>query len=279
MNQYSILDKSTREKLVVLATCFLISLSGSAQYNFDFETWNSVQSFENPAGWRTNSLNNYVCVRKSTDSNSGDFSAQVESNRASLEGKGPGVLWTTIDSLDNPILEIQFFTKVDSLFNGGEVNVIASGHLNGNICFSDTLRITTVSTTWSTNSLHISDTLQTPDSVVISFIANVVLSSTGYVGYSKFKVDDVSLIYNDIGVQKHSIDIKILPLPATNRLSIQTEQIKVHYIEILDCFGRIIYSNSMTNEWIDISTIPNGSYFIVLNTTNGTVIKNLLINR
>jgi len=77
-------------------------------------------------------------------------------------------------------------------------------------------------------------------------------------------------------------DVEICPNPTTGQLQIQSSKFKVQSVDIYDVFGRKQSSNHLittsSNHLIDIFHLPAGTYFINIQTENGTVIKKVIKN-
>lgn len=68
--------------------------------------------------------------------------------------------------------------------------------------------------------------------------------------------------------------IHIYPNPTTGKLEITGA--KTAEIRIRDTFGRIVKEQLMSNQILDISTFPNGSYFISIKMKKGVFRKRII---
>jgi hypothetical protein len=88
-----------------------------------------------------------------------------------------------------------------------------------------------------------------------------------------------------IGLQEQNknTDLVLYPNPAQNNLTIKTNSTKLENasVEIMNMMGQsVLKTNFNTNEAIDISTLPNGIYFVLLAGSGQTVSpKKLIISR
>ncbi|MCT4638507.1 MAG: T9SS type A sorting domain-containing protein [Bacteroidales bacterium] len=73
-----------------------------------------------------------------------------------------------------------------------------------------------------------------------------------------------------ISEQKPGNNIDIYPNPATNNiyLDIDISELKGADIKIYSTSGRLMISKALTNNYVDISTLKNGSYIITIEATN-----------
>ena len=78
-------------------------------------------------------------------------------------------------------------------------------------------------------------------------------------------------------------DLVLYPNPAQNNLTIKTNSTKLEnaFVEIMNMMGQSVLKTTFnTNETIDISTLPNGIYFVLLAGREQTVSpKKLIISR
>lgn len=79
-------------------------------------------------------------------------------------------------------------------------------------------------------------------------------------------------IQNSLGLQENNFinDITIYPNPVKNILNFKTEQ-NIVKVEIYDIAGRILSSNPVSENKIDLSNLKSGNYILKLYTEKGTV--------
>jgi|GEM_PF-1083205 len=85
----------------------------------------------------------------------------------------------------------------------------------------------------------------------------------------KLQIDDKALLDK----------ITLIPNPTTGELRIESGEMKVDKVEILDVVGRVIFSQNFTSssyQKIDISHINSGVYFVRLTTEQGKVVKKVV---
>ena len=261
--------------MMVLATLV------NGQNNLDFETWviNS-QGLEEPEFWKTNNIQNYLSVSKSTNSSSGNYSALIKSNGISFEGRAPGILQTKWSSLSNPLQNISYDLKIDSLTNNAEAKVISIGFVDGSVLFSDTATYTVVTSGWVNEILILSDASTTCDSVQVSFIANTIATPTGYVGYSEFLVDNISLNQplSTMELNAQESNIHIYPKPTKDVLQIEvSDNTEIESIELFDLGGKRVKTFNNSDRNLNISDLSSGTYFLRISTTKGGLAEKVII--
>jgi Secretion system C-terminal sorting domain len=67
----------------------------------------------------------------------------------------------------------------------------------------------------------------------------------------------------------------ILPNPATDIISFKTAETIEKY-EIFDALGRIVQSSGITNQAINISSLPKGIYTVKAYSKNGFAVRKLI---
>ncbi|MDR0795107.1 MAG: T9SS type A sorting domain-containing protein [Tannerella sp.] len=80
--------------------------------------------------------------------------------------------------------------------------------------------------------------------------------------------DATSIIANEI-----SNSVKIFPNPAKEELRIESEELQINGIEIVDLSSKTIYKSNTSTNRINVSMILQGIYFLKLETDKGIVTK------
>ena len=80
-------------------------------------------------------------------------------------------------------------------------------------------------------------------------------------------------------IDKNSNQINIYPNPASNKFTIEMDNLKEPYtLEILNTMGQVVLNKQITNkiEQIDLSGQAAGVYFVKVQTGNNTVVKKII---
>lgn len=88
-----------------------------------------------------------------------------------------------------------------------------------------------------------------------------------------FSEIEIDWLPSTIGIadQVRSNDFKIFPNPSPGVFTVSGEQIV--NVEVSDTRGQLIYTGTSD---VDISNYPNGVYFVLVNTANGSIIKKII---
>ena len=84
---------------------------------------------------------------------------------------------------------------------------------------------------------------------------------------------------NTVGVNDHNNltdNITIYPNPATNKLTIENENLKINSTLIVNISGKIVKEITTNTDTIDVSNLIKGIYFLQIQTDNGSVIKKFI---
>ncbi|MFA4853356.1 MAG: T9SS type A sorting domain-containing protein [Bacteroidales bacterium] len=102
-----------------------------------------------------------------------------------------------------------------------------------------------------------------------------IFAGTGGNGVWKRALSDITVGVKEIN--NNESNIAVYPNPATNNITIESPQqpIFVHYAEILNIQGQLIksFASSSNKTSVDISTFPNGMYFVKMKTEKGIAMK------
>lgn len=172
------------------------------------------------------------------------------------------------------------------LYNGAEDEDITvsvrlaegnPGHINGfeegEIVFSNV----TPELTTGVLPLTLTDMYMAENDTLVFEITSVTGGVFPAVGQNRFFM----LIIRPSGAEPSNIDlvslqkIEIWPNPAKNNLQLQNpESIKIDRVEGMDISGKIVFSENIKNTTtIDISSLPNGIYFLRILTGNGIITR------
>jgi photosystem II stability/assembly factor-like uncharacterized protein len=99
-------------------------------------------------------------------------------------------------------------------------------------------------------------------------------------GNGVWKYDIKNILLSNPEANKIEDHINIYPNPASNFIHIQTGNGANFELKIVDLMGQLILSKDhLSSGKIDISTIQNGTYIIILNSDKGVLTHKLVINR
>ena len=124
----------------------------------------------------------------------------------------------------------------------------------------------------------------------------VLNALTGYFvgGYYRLLCvhENDKLIYNDnpwggvcyktgsSGINTYENQVNIFPNPAKDRLHIEIkESLNIHAISLINIQGQIIRCYEPTTTQFDVSGIAEGIYFIILSSSEGDIVKKVLIEK
>lgn len=135
-----------------------------------------------------------------------------------------------------------------------------------------------VTSNYGQNWVECNDGLKNLNASAIKILNDTLYLGTYGNGIWKRAIEDISLFVSEY--QNNSFNLKIYPNPANEYLKLESPYYGNFIIQIFDVMGRKIFSKSVeTNETIDISNIPNGTYLITLKTKKNIKTKKLIINR
>jgi len=95
-----------------------------------------------------------------------------------------------------------------------------------------------------------------------TYLLDISISRTSSTG-----IDDVEL----------NNQISIYPNPVKDELRIMNYELRIMNVEILDITGKIIYNSSFIfNNFINVSSLPQGNYFLKIQTDKGIITKKFI---
>ena len=246
----------------------LICTVGLAQIpNSDFESWVNMTSYENPEYWFSNN-GITTTVSKTTDSYSGMYAINIESNYPSIEGKAPGEAYTFISTPSLPDT-LYAWVKCDSLISPakGVIEIVAfkSGQ---NPQVINRLEIAQSSSNYQLVSMLIPQVVA--DSLGIWLVAESYQSSLGYEGYVRMKAD-VLFTSTSIGIEQNELNVNIYPNPTYGKLFFDYSE-EDYSVYVLDAQGRQVLSFSENCNYIDLSQLHSGVYFVKISMKEGVAI-------
>jgi hypothetical protein len=149
-----------------------------------------------------------------------------------------------------------------------EVGINANGGADSSV--DGFMSITDDFDTYTTNTL--SFTATTTSVVVYIRSLNSVDESTE-VFYDNFSLD--LTLSTD---KSFETKFKVYPNPATDQLTIETNNINLSSIEVYDLLGKKVFEqNKLSNNTIDISDLSNGIYLLTIKADNKSLTKKLVI--
>ena len=88
----------------------------------------------------------------------------------------------------------------------------------------------------------------------------------------------VVTVSDNTGIDNHASDsgISIYPNPVKEELKIKSEKLKIKNVEIVNLSGKVLNSQSFTGKSVNVSALPQGVYFVKLETDNGIVIQKFI---
>ena len=94
-------------------------------------------------------------------------------------------------------------------------------------------------------------------------------------GYVQFVTNNPSSVSEKI----NNLDVNVLPIPATNLLTIQTLENKIVFLSLVDMLGRVILEDSFSKETVlDMQIYPSGNYYLTLESGDQKITKRIILN-
>ena len=98
---------------------------------------------------------------------------------------------------------------------------------------------------------------------------------------SGFDLDAVGVIHQSVGYEKYQIysGLKVFPNPASDYIFVETKDIELSKIRIFNSFGLCVYfkESLVINRTIDISHLPSGIYFLMVEKKGGGKLQRKLV--
>jgi uncharacterized protein YjdB len=134
--------------------------------------------------------------------------------------------------------------------------------------------------TWSINDSNLATITQTG---LVTSKANgtVIVTATAADGGGSKATKTITISNQNVGINEANLNnqITVYPNPASNMLTIKTfNNLAIQQLFFLEITGKIIAQfNSQTE--IDLTNIANGMYLLQIQTENGNLIKQVVVNR
>ena len=304
-----------KKRLIILLMLSNYCLVGQV-INGDFESWRTLPTSptsEDPVGWTSNNpgiIHHYGvnAVEKSNDSYSGSYAVQINQFYDSTSTCNNNFLVykelafdtslygnncpartidvnTDYDTLSYMPYKLSFYYKTVNLkpssFNWFEINIIDTtdpfGLPSGAGSYSFPL---TPTSTYIKKEVIIKD-IKLIDIQLITYYINIRNSfdssyKNGYVLIDNVHFEGIS----DVNEIDYNQQISVYPNPATNNLSINSNEFKINKISIFDMYGKQIKTLDCNshNEDINISFLPKGVYIFRILTNKKITTKRVVRN-
>ncbi|WP_300660036.1 T9SS type A sorting domain-containing protein [Fluviicola sp.] len=268
------------------------ALNAQSFPNGGFENWVNHTLYEDPQYWSgTNAISIFGAdpsAIKSTDAHGGTYALKLKTSVSDVGGDGemdtiPAVLMLgTIDMVnDTEIIGHPFSHRPDSLV--GWYKLSSPGNVPFQLEFSsskwnsgsgspETVGAALFEGGASANYIRFSVPVNylsnaTPDSIQV-FIINTTDES---VVTNELYLDDLSFVYNTLGITENTAQIELYPNPVTNQLTVQSDE-PVQYISVKDIHGKQLFEMSGNTEIYQVETshFTSGVYFCDLVFSNGS---------
>ena len=265
--------------------------------NAGFETWTNANT---ATSWSSVSeLSLYFSLSRSTDSHSGTYAAQLKTQTIPIVNiTMPGICDLGTINLTAQTVEggTPFTGKPDTLKGffkytpvGTDSMLIAIMLTKTNSGIQDTIGggIFTCSSTVSSYTefalpiYYNTAYTENPDTMNIILLSSA--TSAGGNG-TTLLVDDLSLVYNPVGIsENHAINYKIYPSPASDHLTISTNDTKniPVNVKIYNLTGQEVYNENylnVSNHNINLTAFKEGMYFVKISSNSINKTEKVLIS-
>ncbi|MEI7979356.1 MAG: T9SS type A sorting domain-containing protein [Bacteroidota bacterium] len=154
---------------------------------------------------------------------------------------------------------------------------------NGNILLSANILPSSANNKnilWSINDTNLATITQTG---LLTAKANgtVIVTATAADGGGAKATKTITISNQTIGINEVNLTNKITvyPNPASNTLTIKTiNNLTIQQLQLLDITGKVIAQFNNQTE-IDVSAMANGMYLLQIQTLNGSVVKQVVVNK
>jgi len=88
----------------------------------------------------------------------------------------------------------------------------------------------------------------------------------------------VNEVCTSVGIQEENISIQLYPNPSNGIIHISSDGASIHSVNVMDVFGKMQAVHLSNGNEIDLSDLPNGTYFVAVELTNFQIwIKPLIL--
>jgi acetyl esterase/lipase len=88
----------------------------------------------------------------------------------------------------------------------------------------------------------------------------------------------VNEVCASVGIQEENISIHLYPNPSNGIIHISSDGASIHSVNVMDMFGKMQAVHLSNGNEIDLSNLPNGTYFVAVELTNSQIwIKPLIL--
>jgi uncharacterized protein YjdB len=133
---------------------------------------------------------------------------------------------------------------------------------------------------WSINDTNLATITQT-GLVTAKANGTVIVTATAADGGGAKATKTITISNQNVGIKDRNLNnqITVYPNPTSNLLTIKTiNNLTIQQLQLLDITGKIIAQFNNQTE-IDLSEIANGMYLLQIQTENGNLIKQVVVNR
>ena len=87
----------------------------------------------------------------------------------------------------------------------------------------------------------------------------------------------VNEVCTSSGIEEENISIQLFPNPTNGLIHITSDGTSIESVKVMDMFGKIQNVNSSTLNELDLTHLPNGTYFIAVELANSQIWRNSII--
>ncbi len=87
--------------------------------------------------------------------------------------------------------------------------------------------------------------------------------------------------YNRVGLENMQVSFALFPNPSNGIFTLQAEKLTIDHLKVIDLSGKTLLQQSVngSNAQINISHLPNGAYFIAIQSEETVVYKKLVLSK